>query len=85
MNQIGYNVANIGTQIGDLNFDNYLLGFYPTPGLVPERVVTFYRFAVLLKLPFRTLDGYIGQFMQLTVPAQSGNKAGIVLSPRTTP
>lgn len=35
--------------------------------------------AILLKLPFCTLDDYIGQFMQLTVPTQSGNITGIVL------
>ena len=50
--------------------------FYPE--LVPERVVAFYRFAVLLKFPLCILDGYIGQLMQLTVSTQSGNIFGFI-------
>ncbi len=79
VNQIGNNVADIGTHVGDLDFNNYFLWLFPTPGLIPERVIAFYRFPILFKFSLCTLDGHIGQFMQLTVPAQSGNKTGIVL------
>jgi hypothetical protein len=80
MNQFGNNVTDIGSLFGDLDFYNYSLWLCPTPGLIPERVVAFYRFPILPKFPLCTHDGYICQFMQLNVPAQSGNITGIVLA-----
>lgn len=47
MDQFSNNIADFGIHVEDLDFDDYLLEFYPTPGLEPKRVLRFYRFAVL--------------------------------------
>ena len=79
LNQVGDDVADIGSHGGYFDLNDHLLWIAPGSGLVRERMVAFNVLAVLLIFSFRTYDGCCRQLMQLPVSAHPSDVTGIVL------